>query len=523
MTDIACPLPGSLSHDDARAMFNGLKKEMPGLTDAQYRREAARRLNVDYDTYLAAWKKLSKQTKPPPVRPSPTPAPPPVLTRLTKEKATPHQVDYFSSTLKSTAKDSTRIKQGGQTIGYIQKAQTGFYEMEGRIRTGRFITERRGYIVLDETGKVIKDGQKFLFHSADEAVDVLKRKSGVVTPKPLPTPKPPSVPAPAPTPTVPTPPATLTHEAARKEFTKVKRSDKSLTDAQARRKAAENMGVDYDTYLKTWKKPKGKTDTVVRQPATQTVRHPVPDHPPVPEVPPKSVFRRKSDTKAVTSGDAYKADLNEINPGRQFGATGSVNNCTSCTTSFELRRRGYDVRARGMPKGQPLSDVYRSWNISGSNQIIDTGYASDWIGVGIPQSVSRAGWLRQSTGLPDGARGFITVRWNKGGGSHIFNWEKIDGEIVYFDAQIKTRYTAEQVERRVWNRADPDKMYIARVDNIPETREVAWLVDEDDLDWGPERQVELSRGRRRRVRRPLLKNTRNPYDRFGGRDYVYQS
>lgn len=58
LPDIVCPVPAApLTHDEARAMFKKVKKEMPGLQESAYRREAARRLNMDYDTYLAAWKK----------------------------------------------------------------------------------------------------------------------------------------------------------------------------------------------------------------------------------------------------------------------------------------------------------------------------------------------------------------------------------------------------------------------------------------------------------------------------------
>lgn len=53
-------------------MFKQVKKEMPNLQESQYRREAARRLNTDYDTYLKAWKKAG-----PAVRPKPAVAPAP--------------------------------------------------------------------------------------------------------------------------------------------------------------------------------------------------------------------------------------------------------------------------------------------------------------------------------------------------------------------------------------------------------------------------------------------------------------
>lgn len=50
----------------------------------------------------------------------------------------------------------------------------------------------------------------------------------------------------------------ITHEAARDVYKKLKRENKWMTDAQARREASRLMGVDYDTYLSAWKKPPAK-------------------------------------------------------------------------------------------------------------------------------------------------------------------------------------------------------------------------------------------------------------------------
>lgn len=65
------PIPApveKLTHEAARAEYNVLKKEMPGATDAEVRREAAKVFNVPYKEYLDAWKK--------PTNPKLTPYPP---------------------------------------------------------------------------------------------------------------------------------------------------------------------------------------------------------------------------------------------------------------------------------------------------------------------------------------------------------------------------------------------------------------------------------------------------------------
>lgn len=55
--DVKPPLSTPLSHETARAQAQLVKKEFPNWTDAQVRREAARRMNADYDDYLRAWKR----------------------------------------------------------------------------------------------------------------------------------------------------------------------------------------------------------------------------------------------------------------------------------------------------------------------------------------------------------------------------------------------------------------------------------------------------------------------------------
>lgn len=78
LPDIVCPIPRKVTHEEARDVFNKVKKEMKGLQESAYRREAARRMGLSYEDYLAAWKKPDAGKKPKPA-PSPTPQPPSIL------------------------------------------------------------------------------------------------------------------------------------------------------------------------------------------------------------------------------------------------------------------------------------------------------------------------------------------------------------------------------------------------------------------------------------------------------------
>ncbi len=71
LPSLQCPLPQPTLADDAKNMYDQVRREMPGLTPAAWRREAARRMGIDYNTFLAAWKS-KKGTR---VRPNPTPPP----------------------------------------------------------------------------------------------------------------------------------------------------------------------------------------------------------------------------------------------------------------------------------------------------------------------------------------------------------------------------------------------------------------------------------------------------------------
>lgn len=419
LPDVVCPIPRGLSHDDARAEYLKVRKEMKGLTDSAIRREAARRLGVDYDTYLKAWKKPKNS---PPVTPSPvTPVPP----------------------------------------------------------------------------------------------------------RPMPDlPKPTPPPAPQPLPT-------LTHDTARAQYKLVKKENPSFTDAQIRREAARRMGVDYDSYLRAWKKPKDGA------PAPKPDRAHVPNPPvikPSPRTPEKkSLWKRKQPgpMREITSGrgltkkhavnsqqqqrfdyldgdqlvgkitkfsysDRYyvsapgiKTDklfesMNEAedflrrlhneglpdhmaaNPG--YGIRGTTKNCPSTTSSWELRRRGYDVVARKMDNGAPLQHIFNSWGIRSEHMI--SRAKSKWSP--IANSTNRFHWYIDSGKLPDGARGFITVVW-KDGGAHIWNWEIRDGELWYIDAQPGKEWRAK--DDKYLERAE-DFFWVARVDEIEETPNIGWLTSD---------------------------------------------
>lgn len=304
--------------------------------------------------------------------------------------------------------------------------------------------------------------------------NTLRMKKGIKEPKikvdvPTPTPVPaPIIPL---TPTIPVPVTDLPVDDVVNMFKQVRKDHPTWTPAQLRREAASRMGVPYDKYLKVYQqKP------VLKRAVRKTTTRLADVHKPVVKPPRKNLWQLKSEKKPrqLTGGltDASETrDLKLVNPGHRMSGSarqGMTDNCTSCASTWELRQRGYDVVARKMATGQPLNDIYKAWDITGQHQV--TGYHNIVLRGHTPTSIPVTRWQAEALRMPDGARGFMTVVWQYGG-SHILNWEKRAGHMWYVDAQSGI----EEIDRyAAWSRAQPE-MFIARVDDIPETSKLDWL------------------------------------------------
>lgn len=130
-----------------------------------------------------------------------------------------------------------------------------------------------------------------------------------------------------------------------------------------------------------------------------------------------------------------KSVVKQVNP--NFGRAGTKMNCRRCTMAYEMRRRGYDVKAtktntanqqeaNGLKRLTPNKNHESVW---GEKQISTTSaltFAS-------PEKRS-ADIFAALAKHPDGARGEVTVGWHMGGG-HSMAWEMIRGKPIIFDAQ----------------------------------------------------------------------------------------
>jgi SPP1 gp7 family putative phage head morphogenesis protein len=160
-----------------------------------------------------------------------------------------------------------------------------------------------------------------------------------------------------------------------------------------------------------------------------------PDTPAVPTVPEVPATQSWLDTlPAKPEGlkrrglDTPENDLRASNPKYHDDIAYRIN-CTHAVSAHELRRRGYNVSASGLPEhmhgsgGRDLADMYDRW-----------GHPPPRVGDGV-SNLTRRQAVETAESFGEGARGAITVVWKDGSGAHIFGWEVRGGKVVFYDPQ----------------------------------------------------------------------------------------
>jgi hypothetical protein len=190
-----------------------------------------------------------------------------------------------------------------------------------------------------------------------------------------------------------------------------------------------------------------------------------------------------------TADDIHERVVKHVNP--DYGKIGTKMNCRRATFSYEMRRRGYDVKAtkttngngqhvlglhnaitpdekfksthrlnvtktaiseiinREKGKGAPILDLTENFAAGGKNKIENGSSPS-----GIFDALSKQ---------PDGSRGELGVMWSMGGG-HSMAYEVFNGKAIIFDAQSgKKLDTAEKFKEAM---GSVDSAGFTRLDNV---------------------------------------------------------
>lgn len=134
--------------------------------------------------------------------------------------------------------------------------------------------------------------------------------------------------------------------------------------------------------------------------------------------------KKKSNTDSTIEEDSKK-----VNPNLNIWKPGTGNNCANATLAYEMRRRGYDVKAKPLYGGRIAADILKSYNFPKTSSMVKNKENR--------KNFTKKAYETMMSDLnkmPDNARGAIMFSRDNGAG-HIFNWEKTNGRVRLVDNQ----------------------------------------------------------------------------------------
>ncbi len=165
--------------------------------------------------------------------------------------------------------------------------------------------------------------------------------------------------------------------------------------------------------------------------------------------------------KRISSNHTIEDDLRKTNPNYSRTDYDSPwnNNCQRCVSAYEARRRGYDVEALPVPKGEdylPMMHHPDGWpSVYKGAELIDcSAHSGTAAGENVEETVKSWG---------DNCRGIVRVRWKpeNGGGGHVFIVERTNGVTRFIDPQ-----NGEMNAKTYFSLAKGSDVYCMRIDNL---------------------------------------------------------
>lgn len=178
----------------------------------------------------------------------------------------------------------------------------------------------------------------------------------------------------------------------------------------------------------------------------------------------KELLEKKVELSKKTKEFTAEKDAKAVNPGFTGLGGGNSNNCSNCTMSYELRRRGYDVTAKPLYGGRKQDDISRMFGKPKEYHVSVPPLSNprDQAFGNLTGKRGKEGYKSLMSDLgkqPEGARGAIKIAFNSGMG-HIFNWEKTGGKARLVETQ---NYGSNP--DRYFKDVNPDSIVYFRTDN----------------------------------------------------------
>lgn len=163
-----------------------------------------------------------------------------------------------------------------------------------------------------------------------------------------------------------------------------------------------------------------------------------------------------------------------------YSARQKNSNCVLASTVYELRRRGIDVQPKQAEKGKNSSYAQQTWFFGGgysNDTVVDSSLLYRRQFKARYQAIAQHG----IDTYPVGSRGTIRSGWKGRNFGHIWNWERTEDGIAFYDAQTGQVIRPERED--YWGAMDHKYVTFARLDNLPlrEDIEVA-LVSKSDAE-----------------------------------------
>lgn len=173
--------------------------------------------------------------------------------------------------------------------------------------------------------------------------------------------------------------------------------------------------------------------------------------------------------KPIVGEHTRAQDLKAVNPNFDpFGPFEWRNNCQRCVTTYEARRRGYDVTA--LP-----CYSRKDWLATGTNYTLPYERGNRkanplWYEAGLKITESRS-FTRDDcletiealmNGYGNGSRAIIDGSWLSNGDGHVFIAEYIGGKVQFFDPQNNETNCLSYFDRM-----NPRSISIFRIDDLP--------------------------------------------------------
>ena len=139
-------------------------------------------------------------------------------------------------------------------------------------------------------------------------------------------------------------------------------------------------------------------------------------------------IKKLSDAKKIVPPESYLESMKNTNKTMSINKF-YKNNCPNATLAYEVRRRGYDVKAKPDAQGLTSVEIRNAYNIKKSDMSITN------LNNPIKHKENSKKIQDYFDSMPNGYRGAITLKWEMGYGGHVFNVEKQNNKIIFVDSQ----------------------------------------------------------------------------------------